>query len=101
MKNKTMLALAFVIGTSGLFAAQNNNDFFIPTGKKSKSEKEHKSSEESVETGFELKRTYQIKYKASETISSNSISNKELKKKLQIAAVKNYVYIQPEIIGKE
>lgn len=98
MKNKTILALAFVIGTSGLFAAQNYNDSFIPPGKKSV--KENKSTEKSSETVFELKQTFHVEYKASQIISKN-ISNKELKKKLQIAAVKNYVYIQPEIIGKE
>lgn len=98
MKNKTILALAFVIGTSGLFAAQNYTNSFIPPGKKSV--KENKSTEKSGETVFELKQTYHIEYKANETILK-SISNNELKKKLQIAAVKNYVYIQPEIIGKE
>lgn len=98
MKNNIFLALAFVFGTTGLFAAENSNDSFIPPVKKTS--KEHKLNKETVETKNDIKHTYVIEYRSDKTIEKN-LSYKELQNKLRIAAVKNYTYIQPEIIAKE
>jgi len=97
MKKATILAIAFVIGTSSIFASKDpKNNLNPPTKKGSIITKDKTlSKQKSVKNDF-------IIMSKNEKKQAQKISYKELQNKLRTQAVKNYSsYIIPEIIRKE
>lgn len=106
MKNIKILAIAFVIGTSSLFATAVQ---FPP----------HNNTKHPVsKTDFDTKKNNKVKKVTANTedtsvnvvyVTTNNnklynlnYNNKELLfKEMQLEAIKNYEYVMPDIIGKE
>ena len=105
MKKINILAIAFVIGSSSLFASAFNNPRHLEL-KNSDSENPFQLSEQKtdlMDSVLKNKIGSDI-YTTNKNIKLYNLNhnNKDiLLKEMQLEAVKNYAYIMPEIIGKE
>jgi len=106
MKNIKILAIAIVIGTSGLYASNTIN----PPHNNSKhpvSDFDYKSNNSDYESKLNAKSTHLSEKKVYVSTNSKKIynlnyNNKELLfKEMQLEAIKNYNKIMPDIITKE
>lgn len=105
MKTDRVLAIAFVIGTSSLFASNLkqldcNIDYKHPieTSEFLTTEKPDNSPNNSNV----ILENYTITIKNNIKLNNLNYNNKELfYKEIQLEAVKNYTYIMPDIIRKE
>jgi len=100
MKKESILALAFLIGTSGLFATdfekQNHNNHKNPIETPSLEATENSdnveiTSQDYIHTSNKNKKLYNLNY--------NNIDL--FYKDIQLEAAKNYINIMPDIVGKE
>jgi len=100
MKKESILAIAFLIGTSGLFATdfekQNHNNHKNPIETPSLDATENSDNLEITTQNY--KHT-SYKNKKLQNLNHNNIDL--FYKDIQLEAAKNYINIMPDIVGKE
>ncbi|SNR32192.1 hypothetical protein SAMN06265371_101239 [Lutibacter agarilyticus] len=98
MKKTTILAIAFVLGTTNLVASVCSDNYLLPPPPSQNNTTENKTT--SIENE-NLKKEIIISYLEVETTVA-SLNYLKQQKKLKLAqAIRNYNNIAPSIIGKE
>ena len=95
MKKTTILAIAFVLGTTNLLASVETKNYLFPPSQNNSSKNKTSIKNESLKKGIIISYLEEQK-------NVTELNSLQQQKKLKLAeAIRNYNNIAPSIIGKE